>query len=125
MRWKVRQATLFHILLLISMCNSLIASASLARFIQKCIVRWELLVQRIQIKGPVQPANENFWSSSVMNAWQEPAICAQEVTYVEEADELLALVDRVPVIGDKRAADAAYNRFHCIVSSRCPIRLAS
>ena len=57
-----------------------------------------------------------------MEAWQEPAICAQEVTYIEEAEELLALVDRVPVIGDKRAADAAYNRFHCIVSSGYHIR---
>ena len=122
MRWKVRQATFFHIFVLISMCNSLIAWASLARNIQKCIVRWELLVQGIQIKRPVRPANEKFSSSSIMNAWQEPSICAQEVTYVEEADELLALVDRVPVIGDKRAADAAYNRFHCIVSSQCPVR---
>ena len=119
MRGKVRLTIFFHIVLPVSACNSLIAWAFLARSIQKCIVRWELLVQNIHIE---RPANEKLWSSSVMDAWQEPAICAQEVTYVEEADELLALVDRVPVIGDKRAADAAYNRFHCIVSSRCHIR---
>ena len=42
-------------------------------------------------------------------------ICAQEVTYVEEADELLELVIRVPWAQDEQAATTAFNRYHAIV----------
>lgn len=43
-------------------------------------------------------------------------ICAREVTYVEEADELLELVTRVPRAQDDQAATTAFNRYHAIVS---------
>lgn len=42
-------------------------------------------------------------------------ICAQEVTYVEEADELLELVTRVPWAQGDQAATTAFNRYHTIV----------
>ena len=48
------------------------------------------------------------------------AMCGQEVTYVEEADELLEIVGQVPVIQDKRTALTLYNRYHRIVSPPLP-----
>ena len=44
------------------------------------------------------------------------AMCGQEVTYVEEADELLEIVGQVPVLQDKETALTLYNRYHRIVS---------
>ena len=44
------------------------------------------------------------------------AICTQEVTHVEEADELLDLVSQVPTRQDVQAANTAFSRFHNIVS---------
>ena len=46
----------------------------------------------------------------------DEAICGQEVTSVEEADELLEIVGQVPVNQVEQTAASLYNRYHCIVS---------
>ena len=48
------------------------------------------------------------------------AICGQEITDVEEADELLEIVGQVPVLQDKENALTLYNRYHRIVSLILP-----
>ena len=46
----------------------------------------------------------------------EGGICTQEVTHVEEADELLELVSQVPTTKDAQSTSTAYRRYRIIVS---------
>ena len=47
-------------------------------------------------------------------------MCGQEVTHVEEADELLQLVSQVPTTQGVKAASTAFDQYRSIVSHAPP-----